>query len=134
MSYETARHRRFPWTHFRATKAAVKMHTLLDFRYVLDRGYVDFARLHALDRAGAFFVTRAVGSLAPGSGGCATLSPGFFQPFKEFCTRFVPQCQAQNAAKALNVRNVCCKPLLCTLHCANRSGLGAPPIPPKLVK
>jgi transposase len=79
----------FPWAHFRTTKAAVKMHTLLDLRgnipsfihvsdgklhdvhaldllipeagaiYVMDRGYVDFARLHALHRAGSFFVTRA---------------------------------------------------------------------------
>jgi hypothetical protein len=79
----------FPWAHFRATKAAVKMHTLLDLRgnipsfihvsdgklhdvhaldlllpeagaiYIMDRGYVDFTRLHALHLAGAFFVTRA---------------------------------------------------------------------------
>jgi len=79
----------FPWAHFRTTKAAVKMHTLLDLRgnipsfiaisdgklhdvnaldlvlpepgaiYVMDRGYVDFARLNALHQAGAFFVTRA---------------------------------------------------------------------------
>ena len=79
----------FPWAHFRSTKAAVKMHTLLDLRgnipsfihlsdgklhdvhaldlllpeagaiYVMDRGYVDFARLHVLRLAGAFFVTRA---------------------------------------------------------------------------
>lgn len=79
----------FPWAHFRTTKAAVKMHTLLDLRgsipsfihvsdgklhdvhaldlleleagaiYVMDRGYVDFARLHALLMAGSFFVTRA---------------------------------------------------------------------------
>jgi hypothetical protein len=79
----------FPWAHFRTTKAAVKMHTLLDLRgnlpsfihvsdgklhdvhaldlllpeagaiYVMDRGYVDFARLHVLHLAGAFFVTRA---------------------------------------------------------------------------
>ena len=79
----------FPWAHFCTTKAAVKMHTLLDLRgnipsfihisdgklhdvhaldllvpeagaiYVMDRGYVDFARLHALHRAGAFFVTRS---------------------------------------------------------------------------
>ena len=78
----------FPWAQFRSTKAAVKMHTLLDLRgnipsfihvsdgkladvhaldlllpepgaiYVMDRGYVDFARLHALHQAGAFFVTR----------------------------------------------------------------------------
>ena len=79
----------FPWARFRAAKAAVKMHTLLDLRgnipsfihisdgklhdvhaldmlmpeagaiYVVDRAYVDFARLHVLHRAGAFFVTRA---------------------------------------------------------------------------
>ena len=79
----------FPWAHFRTTKAAVKMHTLLDLRgnipsfihvsdgklhdvhaldllnleagaiYVMDRGYVDFARLHTLHLVGAFFVTRA---------------------------------------------------------------------------
>ena len=78
----------FPWAHFRTTKAAVKMHTLLDLRgnipsfihvsdgklhdvhaldlllpeagaiYVMDRGYVDFTRLHVLHLAGAFFVTR----------------------------------------------------------------------------
>jgi transposase len=83
----------FPWAHFRSTKAAVKMHTLLDLRgnipsfihisdgklhdvhaldlllpeagaiYVMDRGYVDFARLHALHQAGAFFVTRAKSNL-----------------------------------------------------------------------
>ena len=77
-----------PWAHFRTTKAAVKMHTLLDLRgnipnfihvsdgklhyvlaldllvpepgaiYVMDRGYVDFARLHVLHLAGSFFVTR----------------------------------------------------------------------------
>ena len=79
----------FPWAHFRTTKAAVTMHTLLDLRgnipsfihisdgklhdvhaldmllpeagaiYVVDRGYVDFARLYVLHQAGAFFVTRA---------------------------------------------------------------------------
>ena len=79
----------FPWAHFRSTKAAVKMHTLLDLRgnipsfihisdgklhdvhaldllipeagafYVMDRGYVDFARLHVLHLAGSFFVTRS---------------------------------------------------------------------------
>ena len=79
----------FPWADFRSTKAAVKIHTLLDLRgpipsfihvsdgkmgdalaldlitpeagaiYVMDRGYVDFARLHSLHQAGAFFVTRA---------------------------------------------------------------------------
>jgi hypothetical protein len=79
----------FPWADFRSTKAAVKLHTLLDLRgsipsfihvstgkmgdalaldlivpeagaiYVMDRGYVDFARLYEFTRAGAFFVTRA---------------------------------------------------------------------------
>jgi hypothetical protein len=78
----------FPWADFRSTKAAVKMHTLLDLRgpipsfihisngkmgdalaldlitleagaiYVLDRGYVDFRRLHVIHQTGAFFVTR----------------------------------------------------------------------------
>ncbi len=79
----------FSWAPFRSTKAAIKLHTLLDLRgaipafihisdgklhdvnvldmlvfepgafYVMDRGYLDFERLHALQRAGAFFVTRA---------------------------------------------------------------------------
>ena len=79
----------FPWAHFRTAKSAVKMHTLLDLRgniptfihisdgkmhdvnvldlllaepgaiYVMDRGYVDFSRLFALNQAGAFFITRA---------------------------------------------------------------------------
>jgi transposase len=84
----------FPWAHFRSTKSAVKMHTLLDLRgnipsfihisngklhdvhaldmllpepgaiYVMDRGYIDFARLHTLQQAGAFFVTRAKSNLS----------------------------------------------------------------------
>ena len=79
----------FQWAPFQPTKAAVKLHTLLDLRgaipafihisdgkladikaldllvfepgafYVMDRGYVDFARFYALHQAGAFFVTRA---------------------------------------------------------------------------
>src|SRR5436190_18930144 len=79
----------FDWAPFRSTKAAVKLHTLLDLRgsiptflhisdgklhdvnvldilpieagafYVMDRGYVDFTRLYAMHQAGAFFVTRA---------------------------------------------------------------------------
>ena len=78
----------FDWAPFRTTKAAVKMHTLLDLRgsipafihvsdgkmhevnvldilpveagafYVMDRGYLDFARLYNMHQAGAFFVTR----------------------------------------------------------------------------
>jgi hypothetical protein len=79
----------FDWAPFRTTKAAIKMHTLLDLRgaipafihisdgkmhdvkildvlpveahafYVMDRGYVDFARLYKIHQAGAFFVTRS---------------------------------------------------------------------------
>ena len=79
----------FPWARFRRTKAAVKLHTLLDIRgsiptfisisegkqadvtildelvlepgafYVIDRGYVDFKRLYAFVLALAFFVTRS---------------------------------------------------------------------------
>ena len=79
----------FPWARFRSTKAAIKLHTLLDLRgpiptmisisegkradvsildelmlepgafYVMDRGYVDFARLYRFVLVGAFFVTRA---------------------------------------------------------------------------
>jgi len=78
----------FPWARFQSTKGAVKMHTLLDLRgsiptfievsdgklhdvnildqilpeagsfYVMDRGYLDFERLYAFHRYGAFFVTR----------------------------------------------------------------------------
>ena len=83
----------FPWARFRKTKAAVKLHTLLDLRgsiptfihisdgklgdvnildqlafeagsfYVMDRGYIDFARLYGLHQAQAFFVTRAKSNL-----------------------------------------------------------------------
>ncbi|BBJ22312.1 hypothetical protein W01_11060 [Candidatus Nitrotoga sp. AM1P] len=79
----------FPWAPFRSTKAAIKLHTLLDLCgnipafihisdgkmgdvnvldilpieagafYVMDRGYLDFSRLFALHQAGALFVTRA---------------------------------------------------------------------------
>ena len=79
----------FDWAPFRTAKAAVRMHTLLDLRgsipafihisdgkmhevnvldilaveagafYVMDRGYLDFARLYKMHQAGAFFVTRA---------------------------------------------------------------------------
>lgn len=78
----------FPWARFRSTKAAIKLHTLLDLRgpiptmiaisegkqadvrildellpepgafYVMDRGYVDFARLYRFVSASSFFVTR----------------------------------------------------------------------------
>jgi IS4 transposase len=79
----------FPWAKFRTTKAAVKLHTLLDLRgaipsfihisdgklhdvnildvlitepgafYVMDRAYLDFARLYRLHQCQSFFVTRA---------------------------------------------------------------------------
>ena len=78
----------FPWAPFQRSKAAIKLHTLLDLRgnipafihitsarwhdswvldelvpepgafYVMDRGYIDFARLHRLNRQAAFFVVR----------------------------------------------------------------------------
>lgn len=83
----------FPWANFRKTKGAVRLHTLLDLRghiptfihisdgklhevnvldilpleagafYIMDRGYTDFARLHAVARASAFFVIRAKSNL-----------------------------------------------------------------------
>jgi hypothetical protein len=78
----------FPWAHFRTTKATVKMHTQIDLRgnipsfihvsdgkmhevnvldlimpepgsfTIMDRGFLDFARLYRLTQAGAFFVIR----------------------------------------------------------------------------
>ncbi len=78
----------FPWAKFRRTKAAVKLHTLIDLRgsiptfihitdgkvhdvnaldvlrpepgayYIMDRGYQDLERFHRLHQAGSFFVTR----------------------------------------------------------------------------
>lgn len=83
----------FRWARFRRTKSAIKLHTLLDLRgpipafihisdgklhdvhaldqmpieagsfYVMDRGYLDFARLFVLHQLGAFFVIRAKRSL-----------------------------------------------------------------------
>jgi hypothetical protein len=83
----------FPWAEFRTTKAAVKMHTLLDLRgsiptyvavttgkihdvrmldgmpvtkeaiYAMDKAYTDFSRLYTLHRQGAFFVIRAKDNL-----------------------------------------------------------------------
>ena len=79
----------FPWADFRQTKAGIKMHTQIDLRgpiptcihisgarqhdvswldsllfengafYLIDRGYMDFARLSLIAKSGAFFVTRA---------------------------------------------------------------------------
>ena len=78
----------FTWAHFREHKGAVKAHVLLDLRgnlptfihitdgtvhdvnaldflpiepgacYIMDRGYIDFQRLHAIHEKGAFFITR----------------------------------------------------------------------------
>lgn len=83
----------FPWAEFRRTKAAVKMHTLIDLRgtiptyvtvttgkvhdvrmldalpvtedaiYTMDRAYIDFARLHTLHQQGAYLVVRAKDNL-----------------------------------------------------------------------
>jgi len=79
----------FPWAKFRKYKGAIKLHTLLDLRgsipslviithgkihdvtildqlifepgafYIVDRGYLDFARLYVIHQSSAFFVTRA---------------------------------------------------------------------------
>ena len=78
----------FPWAKFRKRKGAIKLHTLLDLRgslpslviithgkvhdvtildqlifepgafYIVDRGYLDFARLYVIHQSSAFFVTR----------------------------------------------------------------------------
>jgi hypothetical protein len=83
----------FPWAPFRSTKAAVKLHTLLDLRgniptfihvsdgkmhevnildqllpelgafYIMDRGFLDFERLYRFHEAGSFFVTRGKANL-----------------------------------------------------------------------
>ena len=79
----------FPWARYQSTQAAVRLHTLLDLRgnipsflyisdgkfndvtildqllpepgafYIMDRGFIDYARLHRVPRSGAFFVVRA---------------------------------------------------------------------------
>jgi len=83
----------FPWAHFRKNKGAIKLHTLLDLRgnipsfieitsgkvhdvnilddlipepgsfYIVDRGYLDFARLYLFHQSQAFFVIRAKANL-----------------------------------------------------------------------
>ena len=83
----------FPWAVFRAAKAAIKLHTLLDLRgniptfihisdgkvhevnildqllpepgafYIMDRGFLDFERLYRFHEAGSFFVTRGKSNL-----------------------------------------------------------------------
>ena len=84
----------FPWARFRQRKAAIKLHTLMDLRgnipcciritegkthdvnlldslvlepgafYIMDRGYIDFARLHTFTEQAAFFIIRAKRNLA----------------------------------------------------------------------
>jgi hypothetical protein len=59
----------YSWAPFRSTKAAIKLHTLLRMLdaltpepgafYLLDRGYLDFTRLHTFHEAGSFFLIRA---------------------------------------------------------------------------
>jgi hypothetical protein len=79
----------FPWAKFRKRKGAIKLHTLLNLRgcfpsvvivttgkvsdvkildhlafepgafYIMDRGYLDFARLYDIKLSSAFFITRA---------------------------------------------------------------------------
>ena len=83
----------FPWAPFRKKKAAIKLHTLIDLKgsipcsvwvsdgktsdrvmldeliaepgsfYILDRGYVDFARLYTVAKSSAFFIVRALKNL-----------------------------------------------------------------------
>ena len=83
----------FPWTPSQCSKAGVRMHTLLDLRgpipafiyvsqarfaeikmldlllpepgafYLLDRGYLDFKRLHRFHQAGSFFIIRGKSDL-----------------------------------------------------------------------
>jgi hypothetical protein len=83
----------FPWAHFRQTKGAIKLHTLLDLRgnipsfihisdgklhevntldiipietgafYIMDRGYLDYTRLYSLSQSAAFFITRGKSNL-----------------------------------------------------------------------
>jgi len=82
-----------PWAHFRSTKSGIKLHTLLDLHgnipsflditpakvhdvneldllileagafYIMDRGYLDFARLHKFTNNSSFFVIRAKSNL-----------------------------------------------------------------------
>ncbi len=83
----------FPWAQFRRRKSAVKLHTLLDLRgnipcfihitggrttdnlaldelvlepgafYIMDRGYIDFARLYRFTTSAAYFVVRSKNKL-----------------------------------------------------------------------
>ena len=83
----------FPWARYQKQKGAVRLHTLLDLRgsipsfiwitdgkvgdvsildslivepgafYIMDRGYIDFARLHTMSQCQGFFVARARGNM-----------------------------------------------------------------------
>ena len=83
----------FPWARYQSTQAAVRLHTLLDLRgnipsflyisdgkfadvaildqllpepgafYIMDRAFIDYARLHRFHQGGAFFVVRAHANL-----------------------------------------------------------------------
>jgi hypothetical protein len=53
----------FPWAEFRSTKTAVKSLPEPGVFYIVDRRYLDFARVHVLDQAGSFFVTRATSNM-----------------------------------------------------------------------
>jgi hypothetical protein len=96
----------FPWAHFRRRKAAIKAHTVFDIAadipvfvrvspgkthdlwlldqivpqagafYVMDKGYIDFARLYRIHQAGAFFVTRAKRNLDAGVRERLPVTPG----------------------------------------------------------
>jgi hypothetical protein len=96
----------FPWARFRRRKAAIKAHTVFDIGagipsfvrvshgkthdlwmldrlafqagafYVMDKGYIDFARLYRLHQAGAFFVTRAKSNLDAGVRHRLPVTPG----------------------------------------------------------
>jgi hypothetical protein len=84
----------FPWAKFRKAKGAIKLHTLMDLRgsiptvieitdglchdvnmlddilfepgaiYVMDMGYIDYARLYRIGQSQSFFVTRAKTNMA----------------------------------------------------------------------
>ena len=107
----------FPWAPFRSTKAAVKLHTLLDLRgsiptfihisdgkmhdvnvldlllieagafYIMDRGYLDFERLYALDQVGGFFVSR--GAVIKSSTHGAFFGHGWVVTFELICDQTI---------------------------------------------
>jgi hypothetical protein len=96
----------FPWAYFRRRKGGIKAHTMLDLHtgvpvfvrvthakthdlwaldqftpqagafYVMDKGYTDYARLHRMHSAGAFFITRAKANLDCGVRARLPIVPG----------------------------------------------------------